>query len=120
MSKLDIKLVKIATGALRANGQIERVHRSTNPMLAKLTDQPDHWDKYVNKVEFVMNDTKSQSTGKTPSQLLFGIDQRGEVPDPLKDLVDINSLEVRDLMEMRKNVSESIQKHQAYNKNYFE
>ncbi|KAK9753525.1 hypothetical protein QE152_g2038 [Popillia japonica] len=69
----SIMHMKIATAS---NGQIERINRDLTPMLAKLAELKDKWDGCLYKVEFAINNTICRSTGKTPSMLLFGINQR--------------------------------------------
>ena len=53
-------------------------------ILAKLSDFPNKWDQVINQVEFAINNTVFRSTGNTPSRLLFGLDQLGEIHDFLR------------------------------------
>lgn len=39
------------------------------------------------EVEYAINNTVNRSTGKSPSQLIFGIEQRGPCTDHLKDFL---------------------------------
>ena len=43
------------------------------------------WPNHLTKVEFAINNTVSRSTGFTPSMLLFGINQKGDFCDKLKE-----------------------------------
>jgi len=43
------------------------------------SDFPNKWDQVINQVEFAINNTVFRSTGNTPSRLLFGLDQLGEI-----------------------------------------
>lgn len=69
-----IEHVLIAVGTPRANGQIERFHRVITPMLSKLCDTPQKWDKVLHAAEFALNNSICRTTNQTPSRLLFGID----------------------------------------------
>lgn len=69
----SVKLILVASGTPRANGQVEIVNKSIVPMLAKLTDSANKWDRVLHKAEFPINNTVHRSTGQIPSMLLFGI-----------------------------------------------
>lgn len=63
----------------QANGQVERVNRVLKSMLSKLTEHITHAD-WVSKlviVEYALNNTMHATTRKSPSLLLFGVEQRG-------------------------------------------
>ncbi|XP_018397325.1 PREDICTED: uncharacterized protein LOC108775423, partial [Cyphomyrmex costatus] len=64
----NIKHVLVATGSPQANGQVERVHRTLTPMLAKLTENRDgkYWYHVLSDVEFTFNNTANKSTGEAP------------------------------------------------------
>jgi len=79
LNEHQVKQIRVATGSPQTNGQVERVNRVIAPMLAKLTDNiaGKPWYKVLEVVEHAINNTINKSTGQTPSQLLFGVDQRG-------------------------------------------
>lgn len=64
-----------------------------NCILGKLTDLIKHadWVKLIPQVEYALNKTKHSPTKFTPSELLFGVNQRGdivyELTEPLDDAV---------------------------------
>lgn len=97
----SIQHILIAVGTPRANGQVERFNRVITPTLAKLCDAPEKWDTALGDVEFSLNNTRCRSTGNTPSQLLFGIDQIGSVKDEIRVLLDPYSENDRDLLAIR-------------------
>lgn len=68
-------------------------------------------------MEYAINNTINRSTGKSPSQLVFGLDQRGKCEDNLKILVGntINS-PTRDLQDIRKQAAERISQSQQQQK----
>ena len=84
LKQQTIQHILIAVGTPRANGQVERMNRFLTPILAKLSDSLEKWDRAIHSAEFSINNTICRSTGTTSSQLLFGIQQLGEVNDPLR------------------------------------
>jgi len=73
-----------------------------------------------NKVEYAINNTvQCRLTGETPSKLLFGVDQLGEVSDSLRLILDPNSSEDRDLPSIRNSASERIAKCQEQNEDRY-
>jgi len=82
--------IRVATCAPQSNGQVERVNRVLTPMLGKLSiliNQAD-WYKLINKVEHSFNNSVHSSTLKTPSMILFGVDQKGPIVDELYEYLD--------------------------------
>lgn len=72
------------------------------------------------KVEYALNNSVNKSTGKTPSKLLFGIEQRGNIQDALKEYLVENSSSVSsDLHKIRSKTKSRIETSQAYNENYY-
>jgi len=84
MSEMNVRHVKVATGSPQANGQVERYNRVLAPTLGKLYTGKD-WHKSLGEIEFAINNTVNRTTGKTPSELLYGVNQRGHVVDALKE-----------------------------------
>nr|XP_046491899.1 uncharacterized protein LOC124223711 [Neodiprion pinetum] len=79
----------ITTGVPRGNGQVERVNRTLIPLLTKLTaPNPDDWYKHVEKVQRFLNSTVNRSTGKTPFQLLVGVDMRIKEDMQVRELIE--------------------------------
>ncbi|KAL4084425.1 hypothetical protein QTP88_028247 [Uroleucon formosanum] len=82
-------------------------------MLAKISEPVNEWDKVLYKVEFAINNTVHRSTRQTPSRLLFGINQVGDVSDELRHVIEEINENRFDLPEIRKKVSEQIMKAQT-------
>lgn len=112
----SIQHVLIATGVPRANGQAEVINRSINSICSKLSHDLNKWDEILNKVEFAINNTVNRSTGYTPSMLLFGINQRGQVYDNLREFLEGQDNPDRNLVLVREEASTNIIKSQEYNK----
>ncbi|KAL4123256.1 hypothetical protein QTP88_015463 [Uroleucon formosanum] len=116
----SVEHVLIATGAPRANGQVDVVNQSIVPMLAKISEPVNEWDKVLYKVEFTINNTVHRSTGQTPSRLLFGINQVGDVSDELRHVIEEINENRFDLPEIRKKASEQIMKAQTESEKQYE
>lgn len=67
-----------------------------------------------------MNNTVNRSTGKTPSMLLFGVHQRGEMDDNLRLFFESQVETSRSLDEERAEAAAEIIKQQQYNKKKYD
>uniref|UniRef100_T1JHH2 RNA-directed DNA polymerase n=1 Tax=Strigamia maritima TaxID=126957 RepID=T1JHH2_STRMM len=77
-AELGVHHVLTSTENPRANGQVERMNRTIIPMLAGLTQKDDgsDWSKYLERVETALNSRTSQTTRKTPMEILYGFQPR--------------------------------------------
>jgi len=75
------------------------------------------WDQVLDKVEHSLNNTIRRATNETPSRLLFGVDQKGQFSDTIRDLLnpDMN----RDLEKIRNKAHEKIEKSQLQNEKWY-
>lgn len=119
MEEESICHVLIAVSTPRANGQIERFNRVLTPILAKLCDAPEKWDRKLEDIEFSLNNTRCRSINSTPSQLLFGIDQLGTVKDEIRILLDPYSDDDRNLEAIRDQAANAIENCQRANETYY-
>lgn len=98
-----VQHVMNAVATPRANGQVERLNRVILGALKTGIDAEDRWDERVRDVQFAINNVVSKSTGKTPSQLFFGmrprygrdahlIDEVSTVPRIIDDLLTVRRL----------------------------
>jgi len=119
LSERNIEHIKVATAAPQANGQVERINRVLTPMLGKLSEplNQSDWYKLVNRVEFAINNSVQKSTGKTPSILLFGSNQRGPIVDELSEYLEekFSLSNPRDVTSERIKASENIKRSQEQN-----
>ncbi|KOC58630.1 hypothetical protein WH47_01037 [Habropoda laboriosa] len=88
-------------------------------MLAKLCEVPEKWDRQLGQVEFALNNTVCRTTGETPSKLLFGIAQTGEINDNIRFLLEERSVSERELETIRKKAVDNIVKQQKGNERYY-
>lgn len=87
MIEHNIQLIKTAVAAPQANGQVERVNRVLGRMLSKMVEpvRQSDWPRFLSRVEYAMNNSIHNSTGKSPSILLFGVAQRGPDIDEMTE-----------------------------------
>lgn len=119
----NIKHIKNAVAAPQDNGQVERVNRVMGRMLGKMTNPINHadWSRLLSQVEYAINNSVHSSTGETPSQLLFGINQRGPKVDELSEFLESRqqvSL-VRDLSIIREKANIGIKNSQTRNEQQY-
>lgn len=119
MAEESIRHILIAVGTPRANGQIERFNRVLTPILAKLCDTPEKWDRALVHAEFSLNNTRCRGISDTPSQLLFGIAQLGVIKDEIRVLLDPYSDNDRDLIAIRDRAANVIENNQRTNESYY-
>ncbi|XP_036325533.1 uncharacterized protein K02A2.6-like [Rhagoletis pomonella] len=121
--KNNVSHVKVATASPQANGQVEKVNRVLKAMLSKQTEPIQHsdWTKKLSQVEYALNSTVHCTTRCTPSELLFGANQRGCVVDEMTEYLEDKFLDgtYRDINETRENALGQIEKSQKYNSEYF-
>ncbi|XP_033222631.1 uncharacterized protein LOC117176487 [Belonocnema kinseyi] len=72
--------------------------------------------------EFALNNAVHNTTGVTPSKLLFGVNQRGKMIDPVPEYLEqtTHSKDFHDIEKIRSEASEKTVKAQNYNKTYFD
>jgi hypothetical protein len=115
-----VKHLLIATAAPRANGQMERINKVLTPMLGKLSPEINKWDKVLDQVEMAINNSVNRSTGKSPSQLLFGTNQYYAIDDKLKTYLEEINETPRDLLAIREDAISSMETAADYNKKYYD
>lgn len=120
--KYGIKHIKNAVATPRANGQCERYNLTILNSLrchSANDDDENMWDSHIKLIQFSINSTINKTTGKSPYQILMGIN-----PTPLADahlLSVISDNITRDnLDELRHEVSKQIQDKQQKAKLIFD
>lgn len=62
----------------QSDGQTEVINRSLGNLLRCLTQEHgSSWDSILAQAEFAYNDSVNRSTGRTPSQIVYGVHPRG-------------------------------------------
>lgn len=116
----NIKHILNAVATPRANGQVERLNRSILSALMTTTLEEDRWDQNIREVQFALNNIENKSTGKTPSQLLFGTIPRSGSDMILIDEIKQTADTITDIQEERNKAAEQIIKAQVQQKKYYD
>lgn len=88
-------------------------------MLAKLSDELEKWNQVIHLAEFAINNTMFRSTGSTLSQLLFGLEQLGQINDSLRLTLCDDAATNRDLPTLRQQAAQKIEVNQSANEKSF-
>lgn len=74
---LGVHHSKVAVGAARGNGQVERSNRTILNSLRSLIDPNDRkWDEEINNIQWAINNSPNSTTGCSPSSLLLSYTPR--------------------------------------------
>lgn len=109
----------ITTGVARGNGQVERVHNTIIPVIAKISiDEPDKWYKHVDKVQRVVNSSVNRSIGRSPFEVMFGVKMRNVEEIKIKEILDeeIQNIFIDQRDELRRDAAKQIIKIQEENR----
>lgn len=88
-----ITLILTAVSTPRAAGQVERVNAVVLDKLIAIIPDEVSWDKYLSRVTMSINNSVSESTGKTPNELLLGFRPRQSTEAPLANEIDLDRME---------------------------
>lgn len=116
----NIKHVRTAVATPRANGQVERLNRTIKSALLAATSDENRWDDHIRQIQISINTTVSKTTGKTPTELLYGYKPRSGEDMPLLDEIAQIPAMLEDLPTLRREVSEKIAKEQARQKVHYD
>lgn len=116
----NIHHIRNAVATPRANGQVERLNRSILNSLMATNLEEELWDEDIRKVQFALNNVPNKTTGKTPSELMFGYKPRGSSDVLLSDEVSCAKQILEDLMEERERISTRIVEQQKIQKQQFD
>lgn len=85
MNDIGVKHILNAVASPRANGQVERYNRTILDSLAAQNHGNDErlWDEKLLQVQWGLNNTVNKGTGKSPSEILFGLRLTGVREGPL-------------------------------------
>lgn len=102
--KIDLHL--IATGASRANGQVERVMSTLKNLLTAVETSHRSWQDALGEIQLALNSTTNRVTKASPLELLIGKEARpfGLIPITTEEsIVDVSSLRAQAIGNIRKN-----------------
>lgn len=115
-----IKHVLNAVASPRSNGQVERYNRTIMDSLKAFTMKygEKEWDKQLGKIQWGLNNTVQKTTGRTPSEVLFGTGMNSEVNPILNEI----SAELHDsnISSIREEVKERIDTEQIKQKRLYD
>jgi hypothetical protein len=99
----------------QTDGQTEVVNRSLGDLLRSLvTEHHSQWDQILAQAEFAYNDSVNRSTGKSPFQIVYGMNPRG-----VSELRDLKQSEFRsvgaedfaaEMQELHNQIKEQLKK----------
>jgi len=93
-------------------------------MIAKLTELENgaHWDTVLEQTEYTLNNTVHRSFKEIPSKMLFGVQQKGEIVDELREGLEVirDTIITESLEVIRVKAMYNQNQAQACNKTYFD
>lgn len=110
MQNTGVKHILNAVATPRANGQIERYNQSILSSLTALCHGTDdrYWDKHVPDVQWSLNNTINQGTGKAPMEIILGRPSVNTSEGHLHDINDTSDISDCNLQKVRDEASSNI------------
>jgi hypothetical protein len=85
------------------------VNRSLGDLLRSLvTEHHSHWDNILPQEEFAYNDSVNRSTGKSPFQIVYGMQPRGISEMRDSEQILIRSASAKDFVETMKELHSQV------------
>jgi hypothetical protein len=107
-----MKHVLTTVATPRSAGQVERINGVILERLTTLVTNERHWDRFLEKVRWSLNNTRNETTRKTPNELLMGYRPRNR-----EEAFLIHDLEIptasENLAGLRQAVDKQIQINQS-------
>lgn len=132
ITEIGVHHVKNAVASPRANGQVERYNRTILDSLASQNHGKDErlWDDRLLQVQWGLNNTLNKGTGKTPSEVLFGLRltgiNEGSLVSEIDDDIITNTSDENELSncyklrDIRDEVDDHTKKSQEKQKNRYD
>ncbi|KAG6462773.1 hypothetical protein O3G_MSEX013458 [Manduca sexta] len=121
---IGIKHILNAVATPRANGQVERYNRTILDALSTKCHEKDDntWDECIGEVQLGLNTSVNKTTGKSPSELLFGFKIMSTSENKLSDVINmtIDRLSGNELTNLRNDSVNRIEKEQTIAKTRFD
>lgn len=123
IKSMGVQHILNAVATPRANGQVERFNRTILDALATKTNNKDDrsWDEHVPDIQIGLNTTIHKTTGKSPSELLFGFNINSRTENVMNEVINETRGSVREnLEEVRSVASKRIVEQQEKDKAKFD
>lgn len=116
----SVKHILTSVATPRANGQVERLNRVIKNALLSYSPEEEYWNKSLNKIQLSINSTISKTTGKTPTELLYGHRATMATEDLLliEDIIEITPV-IEDLVRLREEANTKMIKAQQRQNRYY-
>lgn len=116
-----IKHVLNAVASPRSNGQVERYNRTIlNSLKAQnLNFDEKDWDDKVGRVQWGINNTCHKTIGRTPAEVMFGVNINSEINPSMNEIVN-EVREQTDLQTIRENVKDRTDEEQEKQKRHYD
>lgn len=115
--------VLLTTSVPRGNGQIERINSSIIAVLTKLcVETPQNWYRHLSTVQAALNGTYHRSIGKSPFEVLLGVQMRKAPEDNIIELLNQEAVDAfgssRDKIRLQaKHQIQKVQDENTHNHN---
>lgn len=112
-----IKHILNAVASPKSNGQVERYNRTILNSLKALNLRHDErdWDNQLGKIQWGLNNTVQKTTGRRPSEVMFGTSMNSEINPNLNEIADVTRENI-DVTTIRNQVKDRIDTEQAKQK----
>ncbi|CAG9114451.1 unnamed protein product [Plutella xylostella] len=122
METAEVKHTLNAVATPRANGQIERYNRSILSSLTVLChgDDDRDWDEKLSQVQWSLNNTINQGTGKTPAEVVFGKSTVNMSEGHLHETNENHDVPIESIERIREEVVENINSQQEKMKSRYD
>lgn len=116
-----VRHVLNAVASPRSNGQVERYNRTILDSLKALCIKhgEKNWDSLLGQIQWGLNNTIQKTTGKAPSEVLFGTYMNGEMKPVLNEIAE-DTRHYEELSTIRDQVKNKIDFEQSKQKEYFD
>ncbi|CAK1588626.1 unnamed protein product [Parnassius mnemosyne] len=122
VESVGLKHILNAVATPRANGQIERYNRTILASITALCHGEDdrNWDLHINQVQWSLNNTVNQSTGKSPTEIIFGKNTVNASETHLHEIISSKDISPETIQKIRNEASDKLVIQQATMKERFD
>ncbi|CAK1579718.1 unnamed protein product [Parnassius mnemosyne] len=122
VESVGLKHILNAVATPRASGQIERYNRTILASITALCHGEDdrNWDLHINQVQWSLNNTVNQSTGKSPTEIIFGKNTVNASETHLHEIISSKDISPETIQKIRNEASDKLVIQQATMKEQFD